>query len=86
MLARLEPHAPSVVKEMKKLGLEANVLGNYGITAYHCWNYIAPQHFDKDSTWTVSYQLFKNGCMNDEYNFCFSHWGKLLQTRDNCVW
>lgn len=86
MLAKIEPHAPLVVKEMKELGLEASVLGNYGITAYHCWNYIAPQHIDQDGTWTVSYQLFKHGCLPDEFNFCFSHWGKLLKTMDNCAW
>ena len=86
ILAKLEPHASSVVHEMEALGLEANVLGHYGVTAYHCWNYIAPQHFDKDATWTVAYQLFKNNCMQDEFNFCFSHWGKLLETRDNCIW
>lgn len=86
ILSKLEPHASSVVHEMENLGLEANVLGHYGVTAYHCWNYIAPQHFDKDATWTISYQLFKKNCMQDEFNFCFSHWGKLLETRENCAW
>ena len=86
VLARLEPHAPSVVRGMKDLGLQASVLGCYGITAYHCWNYIAPQHLDKDAAWTISYQLYKKGCLPDEFNFCFSQWGKLLETMENCVW
>lgn len=71
---------------MGEFGKEACVLGHYGVTAYHCWNYIAPQHYDKDATWTISYQLFKNGCMDDEFNFAFSHWGKMLETVSNCVW
>lgn len=86
LLAKLEVHAPSVVKEMRDLGREANVLGHYGITAFHCWNYIAPQHFDKDASWTVSYQLIKSHCMEDEFNFSLSHWGKMIQTVDNCAW
>jgi hypothetical protein len=86
VLAKLEPYATSVVKEMKGLGREAHVLGHYGVTAYHCWNYIAPQHFDNDSTWTVSYQLLKQGCMEHEFNFCFSHWGQVLETKENCIW
>ncbi|KAF8414636.1 hypothetical protein L210DRAFT_989912 [Boletus edulis BED1] len=86
ILAKIEPHAPSVVKEMKAIGQEACVLGSYGITGYHCWNYIAPQHLDKDGTWTISYQLFKKGCLPDEFNFCFSHFGKVLDTVENCVW
>ncbi|KAF9219273.1 hypothetical protein BS17DRAFT_770121 [Gyrodon lividus] len=80
------PHAPSVVKEMQDLGRESNVLGNYGVTAYHCWNYISPQHFDKDHTWTISYQLFKKGCMQDEFDFSLAHWGISLETIENCAW
>ncbi|KAF8141780.1 hypothetical protein EV363DRAFT_1291758 [Boletus edulis] len=86
MLAMIEPHAPSVVSKMKAIGMEACMLRSYGITGYHCWNYIAPQHLDKDGTWTISYQLFKKGCIPDEFNFCFSHFGKVLDMVENCVW
>jgi hypothetical protein len=60
-LAKVEPYAPDVVRDMKTLGENANSLGCYGITAYHCWNYIAPEHFDEDATWTVSYRVFRVG-------------------------
>jgi hypothetical protein len=86
LLAKVEPHAPSVVKEFKALGLQANVLGHYGVTAYHCWNYIAAEHFDNDGSWTVSYQLHKEGCMDDEFNFSLAHWGRVLHTTENCIW
>ncbi|KAG8220397.1 hypothetical protein J3R82DRAFT_3379 [Butyriboletus roseoflavus] len=86
LLAYLEPHALSVVKELKELGKQVNVLGHYGVTAYHCWNYIAPEHLDNDATSTVSYQLKKMGCKDDEFNFSFAKWGKVLETKENCIW
>ena len=36
-----------MVRDMKELRMEACVLGSYGIMAYHCWNYIVPQHITK---------------------------------------
>ncbi|KAG8215291.1 hypothetical protein J3R82DRAFT_8860 [Butyriboletus roseoflavus] len=86
ILSKLHPHASSVIHEMEDLGREVNVLGQYGVTGYHCWNYIAPQHMDKDAAWTISYQLFKEKCHEDEFNFCLSHWGKVLETKANCAW
>jgi hypothetical protein len=85
-LAKVEPYAPDVVRDMRTLGENANSLGCYGITAYHCWNYIAPEHFDEDATWTVSYQLRKRNCKKDEFNFSFAHWGHYLETIENCTW
>ena len=82
----LEPHAPLVVKELKQLGKQANILGHYGVTIYHWWNYIAAEHFDKDATSTVSYQLKKRDCNDAKFNFSFSEWEKVLETRENCIW
>jgi hypothetical protein len=82
----MEPYAAHVVKDLKKLGRKANSLGCYGVTAYHCWNYIAPQHFDEDATWTISYQLKKLNCKSDEFGFVFGQWGHVLETVENCVW
>ncbi|KAH7903467.1 hypothetical protein BJ138DRAFT_1120353 [Hygrophoropsis aurantiaca] len=86
ILSKLELHVPSVVNELKELGRFVNVLGSHGVVAFNCWNYIAPQHTDKDGMWTVSYQLQKKGCGLDEFGFAFSQWGKVLETRENCVW
>lgn len=86
IVAKLEPYAPHVVKSLRELGHRANVLGTYGITAYHCWNYIAPQHYDDDATWTVSYQLRKNNCQEDEFSFALTKWGCYLATVENCCW
>lgn len=86
ILAKIEPYAPHVTKELKMLGKQANSLGTYGMTAYHCRNYIVPHHYDQDATWTVSYQLKKEHCRIHEFGFSFAHWGCYLETVSNCVW
>jgi len=86
ILAKIDPYVPSVVKDLKDMGEYTNSLGSYGVTAYHCWNYMAPQHRDVDATWTVAYQLYKIGCSPEEFSFSFSTWGHYLETVENCVW
>ena len=86
LLAKIQPFCPRVVADLKHVGEEANTLGSYGVNAYHCRNYIAPQHRDEDATWTVSHQLRKRNCSEDEYCFAFSEWGYYLETKENCTW
>jgi len=86
LLAKLQPHVPDIIKNFKEAGSKVNKLGCYGATAYHCWNYIAPQHSDSDATWTIAHQLKKQTRENVEFSFAFTRWKYYLETRENCSW
>ncbi|TDL15219.1 hypothetical protein BD410DRAFT_809109 [Rickenella mellea] len=87
LLAVLEKAAPHVFLDIKNAVEKTGTgsLGRYGLNSFYCWNYVAPQHKDKDFTWTISTQLFKRGPV-DEYNFSFTQWGIYIQTEENTVW
>ena len=86
LLTKVHPYAPEVVQDFQDSGKVSNALGCYGVVAYHCWNYIAPQHIDNDATWSVSYQLRKRGCSGTEFSFAYTEWGCYLETVENCIW
>ncbi|KAG1852843.1 hypothetical protein DFJ58DRAFT_745997 [Suillus subalutaceus] len=78
------PHVAKDIKE-KSAAAEMNRLGTSGANIFYCSNYLSPQHFDHDASWSICSQLDKAGTA-DEWNFCYTEWGAYIQTRANTVW
>lgn len=60
-------------------------LGKYGLNTFYCWDYVAPQHTDKDRSYTISIQTEKTG-ISDLYNFSFTEYGFYIETQTNALW
>ncbi|KAG1796501.1 hypothetical protein EV424DRAFT_1353125 [Suillus variegatus] len=79
--------APYVAKNIKEnsAAAEMNRLGTSGANIFYCSDYLSPQHFDHDASWSICSQLDKTGA-TDEWNFCYTEWSAYIQTRANTVW
>ncbi|KAJ7066700.1 hypothetical protein C8F01DRAFT_1248697 [Mycena amicta] len=86
-LEHVRPWAPNVVKELREVSVKAGLapFGKSSMNAFYCSEYAAPQHPDKDASWSICTQLKKKS-QEDEYNFAFSEWGFVIQTEENCLW
>ncbi|KAF9077797.1 hypothetical protein BDP27DRAFT_1413485 [Rhodocollybia butyracea] len=87
MLRVVTQASRSVGKDIKSAATKAGTLpiGRYGLNQFYCFNYIAPLHYDKDRTFTMSVTTAKNG--NPQYyNFCYAKWGIIVYTQGNCEW
>ncbi|KAG2362870.1 hypothetical protein BDR07DRAFT_1484229 [Suillus spraguei] len=85
MVAAIAPLHPEAAKELKQLSSKVNSLGGIGATAYYCWNFVAPQHVDRDATWTIALQT----CLEapaDEFNFVMMDLGCFIETTENALW
>ncbi|KAG2753406.1 hypothetical protein P692DRAFT_20845883 [Suillus brevipes Sb2] len=78
------PHVAKNIKE-KSAAAEMNRLGTSGANIFYCSDYLSPQHFDRDASWSICSQLDKTGA-TDEWNFCYTEWSAYIQTRANSVW
>ncbi|KAG2353218.1 hypothetical protein BDR07DRAFT_1382599 [Suillus spraguei] len=85
MVAAIEPFHPQVARELRRLSSEVNSLGGIGVTAYYCWNFVAPQHIDCDATWTIALQTRKEA-LADEFNFIMADLGCYVETAENALW
>ncbi|KAJ6513124.1 hypothetical protein C8R45DRAFT_335029 [Mycena sanguinolenta] len=79
-----------------------NHLGRYGISSFYCHNYISCVHEDPDNSAEdveagrgrttgrggqfPCVQLTKSGCSKNSYNFAYTAFGQVIQTRSNTVW
>ncbi|THU90117.1 hypothetical protein K435DRAFT_864596 [Dendrothele bispora CBS 962.96] len=72
-----------VIDAMKDAG--TYLLGPGGMNAFYCHNYIAPQHFDQDETFTITFQTKKTGHPRF-FNFAFSQYGIILHTETDTTW
>ncbi|KAL0573650.1 hypothetical protein V5O48_008306 [Marasmius crinis-equi] len=89
----------SAVMEVLKLGSSAahhNIahaaqeartrhLGTQGVSGVYCSNYIAPQHNDRDASFTVAAQVTKCSPSPSHFSFVYSEWGIVIQTREDTV-
>lgn len=80
--------APGIIKAIKDTvtGAGINPMGKMGMNSFYCWEYASPLHRDKDATWSLCCQLWKNTNHKDEYNFAYAEWGCYIVTQENCVW
>lgn len=85
MVAAIAPIHPHAAKELRQLSSEVNSLGGIGVTAYYCWNFVAPQHVDRDATWTIALQTCKEAPA-DEFNFVMMDLGCYVETAENALW
>jgi hypothetical protein len=79
--------APDIAKNIKETSAaaEMNRLGTSGANIFYCSDYLSPQHFDCDASLSICAQLDKQGTDN-EWNFCYTEWGKYIVTQPNAVW
>ena len=85
MVAAITPVHPQAARELRHLSSEVNSLGGIGATAYYCWNFVAPQHVDRDATWTIALQTCKES-LADEFNFVMMDLGCYVETAENALW
>ncbi|KAG2335577.1 hypothetical protein BDR05DRAFT_353426 [Suillus weaverae] len=85
MVAAITPVHPQAARELRQLSSEVNSLGGIGATAYYCWNFVAPQHVDRDATWTIALQTCKEA-LADEFNFVMMDLGCYVETAENALW
>ncbi|KAG1853973.1 hypothetical protein F4604DRAFT_1932943 [Suillus subluteus] len=85
MVAAITQVHPQAARELRQLSSEVNSLGGIGATAYYCWNFVAPQHVDRDATWTIALQTCKEA-LADEFNFVMMDLGCYVETAENALW
>ncbi|KAG1839137.1 hypothetical protein DFJ58DRAFT_749106 [Suillus subalutaceus] len=78
-----EEHIHAIFRHARDAG--ALLQSVNGANIFYCSNYLSPQHFDHDASWSICSQLDKAGTA-DEWNFCYTEWGAYIQTRANTVW
>ncbi|KAL0578032.1 hypothetical protein V5O48_003937 [Marasmius crinis-equi] len=60
-------------------------LGTQGVSGVYCSNYIAPQHNDRDASFTVAAQVTKRAPSSSHFSFVYSEWGIVIQTQDDTI-
>lgn len=76
VMTALRHTAPDISKDIDISQQKSHMfpLGKYGINAFYCYNYLAPQHYNRDRTWTISIQTGKK-CTNWPVRFfLYSLW------------
>ncbi|KAL0576736.1 hypothetical protein V5O48_005259 [Marasmius crinis-equi] len=62
-------------------------LGTEGVSGVYCTNYIAPQHGDRDASFTAAVQLTKQAPSRSHFAFVYSEWGIVIETvSDTLFW
>ncbi|KAJ7715597.1 hypothetical protein DFH07DRAFT_785584 [Mycena maculata] len=88
MTEAIRGFAPNITKAIKTTVSKAgiNKMGRMGMNSFYCWEYGVPLHFDKDTTWSLCSQLWKDTPFpNEEYNFVYAEWGYYIVTAENCI-
>ena len=69
---------------------ELPFLGSFGMTSYHCTNFVSCMHRDRDAgkgkILHPCFQLIKENCSNLDFNFAYVEWGIVIETRANSLW
>ncbi|KAJ7054118.1 hypothetical protein C8F01DRAFT_1259870 [Mycena amicta] len=80
--------APQHYKDLC-LDAELNLLGRYGLTGYHCENFLSTIHADEDiddGCLHPCFQLAKENCTRNDFNFAYVEYGVAVRTERNAEW
>ncbi|KAF7315105.1 hypothetical protein MIND_00024800 [Mycena indigotica] len=80
--------APTYYKNLVEES-ELAYLGKYGLTGYHCSNFVSCIHRDDDiegGCLHPCFQLSKENCGPQDFNFAYVEWGVAIETTANALW